>query len=214
VVPARAPSRQQGTLLLADISGYTGFLQGVDDAHQELLDLAEPPIAYVVMSTLLDSIVGALAPRFRLAKLEGDAVFASAPDGTVDAVGLLQAIDDCYAAFRGRLETAGETWSCTCASCSRIGELDLKFIVHHGRWVAQSIGGGEELLGPDVNLVHRLLKNHAQAIVGPRPYALLTEATVTALAIPTAGMVEGDEAYDGMPPVRAYVRPLPARAAA
>jgi hypothetical protein len=30
-------SRRSGALLLADISGYTGFLQGVADAHRDLI---------------------------------------------------------------------------------------------------------------------------------------------------------------------------------
>lgn len=30
------PSRQRGALLLADISGYTGFLEGIAAAHAEL----------------------------------------------------------------------------------------------------------------------------------------------------------------------------------
>ena len=34
--PVTAASRRQGALLLADISGYTGFLQRVADAHRAL----------------------------------------------------------------------------------------------------------------------------------------------------------------------------------
>jgi hypothetical protein len=66
--------------------------------------------------------------------------------------------------------------------------------------VAQPIAGHEELLGPDVNLAHRLLKNHARDLVGPLPYALLTDALTRALEIPTAGMTAGEEAYDGGAP--------------
>ena len=36
--------------------------------------------------------------------------------------------------------------------------LDLKFIVHAGAFVVQSIAGGHELVGPDVGMAHRLLK--------------------------------------------------------
>lgn len=68
-----------------------------------------------------------------------------------------------------------------------------------GHCVAQSIAGHEELLGPDVNLVHRLLKNHARELVGRVPYALVTDAATASLEIPTDEMVAGNEAYDDMP---------------
>ena len=208
VGPAPSLERRQGALLLADISGYTGFLQGVDEAHQELADADEPPIAYVVMSSLLDTIVGALEPTFQLAKLEGDAVFATAIDTALDADDLLGRIEGTYRAFREQLGSAEANWICQCRACVRVKELDLKFIVHHGRWIRQSIGGRAELAGPDVNLVHRLLKNHARDVVGAAPYVLLTQSVIDARAIPTDGMAEGEETYEDVPPVHVHIRPL------
>jgi hypothetical protein len=192
--------------MLADISGYTSFLQGVDDAHQEFADMDAPPMAYVVMSSLLDTISGAIGPAFRVAKFEGDAVFATAGEGEVQGAGLLEIVDRCYARFREDLWRAGQEWICTCSACARVGALDLKFIVHHGRWIAQTIGGNRELLGPDVNLVHRLLKNSAQKLVGPVPYVLLTQQVVDALSIPSDDMPESTEEIEGMSPVRVHVR--------
>jgi hypothetical protein len=208
VGPGPSLERRQGALLLADISGYTGFLQGVDEAHQELADADEPPIAYVVMSSLLDTIVGALEPMFQLAKLEGDAVFATAVDAALDGDDLLDHIDGIYRAFREQLGSAEANWICQCSACVRVKELDLKFIVHHGRWISQSIGGQAEVAGPDVNLVHRLLKNHARDVVGAAPYVLLTQAVIDARAIPTAGMADGEESYEDVPAVRVHVRRL------
>ena len=54
-----APSAASGQLLLADISGYTSFLQSVALAHKDdaFADGAVPP-AYAVLSNLLDGIVG------------------------------------------------------------------------------------------------------------------------------------------------------------
>ncbi len=203
--PATQASRRQGALLLADISGYTHFLQSVADAHRALIvDAPEPPAAYAVMSSLLDGIVAAVRPYFRLAKFEGDAVFAVADDEALDGQGLLDTLQRCYMAFRNRLTSVGSEWTCTCNACVTINSLDLKFIAHHGTYVAQPIGGHEELLGPDVNLAHRLLKNHARDLVGAVPYALITDAAAQALSISTDGMVDGEEAYDGAPPVRVH----------
>ena len=198
-------SRGRGALLLADISGYTAFLQGVADAHQALIvDADEPPPAYAVLSRLLDTIVAAL-PAYRLVKLEGDAVFAVATDGAPCGADVLEGLRACYGAFRDALATAGVTWTCTCDACSRMGSLDLKFIVHHGGYVVQAIAGHQELLGPDVNLVHRLLKNHARDVVGPVPYALLTDAAIAAMDVPAEGVVALEERYDDTPPVGVHV---------
>jgi class 3 adenylate cyclase len=201
-------SRRAGTLLLADISGYTGFLGDVTAAHLEIVDTAEPPAAYSVMSHLLDTIVDAIAPGFELTKVEGDAVFAvSAADAPIGAA-LVAAIHAWYDAFRAGLEQAKSEWHCTCNACVRISDLDLKFILHRGTWIAQAIAGHEELLGPDVNLVHRLLKNHAREMIGLRPYALFTASAADQLAVPPDGFVEGLEEIDGMGPVEVRVLAL------
>ena len=207
-VPFTSGSRQRGALLLADITGYTAFLQGVAEAHHALIvDADEPPAAYAMLSHLLDTMVASIAPTFRLAKFEGDAIFAVAVEDLPAGPDVLECLRACYASFRERLAAAGTDWTCTCDACY-LGGLDLKFVLHHGDYVAQSIAGREELLGPDVNIVHRLLKNHAREAVGPRPYALVTDVAAGALGIPTAGMVAAEETYDDTPPIPVHILAL------
>jgi class 3 adenylate cyclase len=181
----------------------------VADAHRAIIvDADEPPAAYGVMSHLLDTIVGAIGPTFRLAKLEGDAVFAVAGDPVPHGPAFVDEVRSWYRAFEDGLAMARETWACTCEACIRIGDLDLKFIVHQGTWIAQTIVGQEELLGPDVNVAHRLLKNHARELVGTRAYALFSVAAVDALEIPPAGLVATTERYDDPLVVEARVLAL------
>jgi hypothetical protein len=204
-------TRSSGALLLADISGYTGFLQGVADAHHALvIEAEEPPAAYALMSSLLDRIVTELEPHFRLAKFEGDAVFATSVDGDASVRGadLLGCLRACHAGFEERLAEASSIWTCRCDSCSRVGTLGLKFVLHHGTFVVQRIAGSEELLGPDVNTVHRLLKNHAYDLIGARPYALITDAAMEALDVPPDGMTAISETYDQIPTISARLLPL------
>ena len=206
--PAPLATRHTGPLLLADISGYTSFLSGVADAHQAIIvDTPEPPMAYTVLSHLLDTIVSSIGPGLRLAKFEGDAVFAVADEGSLDGADVLALLRSCYESFRGELNLAGSHWTCSCAACALVGDLDLKFVLHHGSYIAQPIAGHEELLGPDVNVAHRLLKNHVRDAVGPVAYALITERAVDALGVPTEGMVQASESYDGVGtvPVRIMV---------
>jgi hypothetical protein len=201
--PTAGPSRREGTLLLADISGYTSFLHGVADAHRAIvIEADEPPAAYALISSLLDAMVEKVEPRFHLVKLEGDALFAVAePSADLRGPAVLECLRACHAEFTRMLAGAHEQWTCTCSACARIDELGLKFVLHHGSYVVQRIVGREELAGPDVIVVHRLLKNHARDHVGDRAYALLSDATLATLDIPADGMLAAVEAYEDMPPV-------------
>jgi hypothetical protein len=209
-----AATLNHGTLLLADISGYTAFLQAVGGAHgQEMAEGGAIPAAYPMMTTLLDGIVERLVPPFTLSKTEGDAVFAFAPDVDLQLRGqdVLGCIDVCYRAFRDRLEAMDAALSCRCSACETGIELDLKFVLHSGDYVEQPIAGRRELLGPDVNTVHRLLKNEARKLIGGGAYALLTEAATTHLEIPVAAAAALTERYDHFPPIDAFVFAVPGR---
>ena len=87
-------------LLLADISGYTGFMSGVEEEHG--LDFSGGiPAAYPILADLLDSVVEGVSPDLALVKLEGDAVFAAAPAAGLDGQGdrVLETIHGTYRAF-------------------------------------------------------------------------------------------------------------------
>ncbi len=206
---AFAPSsRQRGALLLADISGYTGFLQGIARAHEELVaDPDQPPPVYSLLSGLLDTMATVLAPSFNVMKFEGDAIFAVAPDGpgSVHGASVLACLRTCYAAFAERLAKGRSELTCGCNACALVNGLDLKFVLHHGDYVVQRIIGREEVAGPAVIAAHRLLKNHARDVVGMHPYALLTDAALAALAVPDAEMAALTETYEGLPPIPARV---------
>ncbi|HEY6058464.1 MAG TPA: hypothetical protein VIV06_10550, partial [Candidatus Limnocylindrales bacterium] len=74
---ASDPPAGERYLLLADISGYTGFMAGVEQAHGVDFS-AGIPAAYSVLGDLLDAVIEGAEPDFALVKLEGDAVFAVA----------------------------------------------------------------------------------------------------------------------------------------
>jgi hypothetical protein len=201
-------SAGEGPLLLADISGYTSFLQAVATAHQDdaFADGAVPE-AYRMMSNLLNGIVTSIVPPFTLSKLEGDAVFAFARIGPdvprADAV--LDFVRRCHADFGTRLAQVGELWTCSCDACSRANTLDLKFILHAGRFVEQEIAGSRELSGPEVVMAHRLLKNHGAEVVGHGSYALLSAAAVSQLDVPIYTAVPATETYEHYQPIEVYI---------
>jgi len=189
-------------LVLADISGYTSYLAGVELDH-----------AQDILADLTDVVVRALRPTFRLAKLEGDAAFVYVVTETIDGSALQDTIEHCYVAFRRRLRDIGQASQCDCNACTLIPRLDLKFVVHHGPIARQRMAGRVELVGRDVIVVHRLLKNTVQVTLGVDAYALYTADCVRAMGLAdpaAAGLVEHRETYDVVGEVTGWVRDLEA----
>jgi hypothetical protein len=202
----------RGTLLLADISGYTAFLQAVAGAHAA--DMAAGtfvPKAYPLLTSLLDGIVERIAPPFVLSKLEGDAVFAFAAEGELGIRGqaVVDCLTDCYEAYRSRLDEASEVMTCTCEACLSIGGLELKFVLHHGEYIVQTVAGHQELLGPDVTISHLLLKNHVADLIGRSAYALVTESAAAHLDVPLEPALPITEQYEHYALVQGSVLTLP-----
>src|SRR3954447_21680580 len=160
---------QPACFLIADISGYTRYLTGVELDH-----------AQDILADLMGAVVSALRPTFRLAKLEGDAAFVYAPLERLGGSPPLEVVARCYFGFRRRRRDVRQATSCECNACSRIPDLDLKFVVHHGLAITQKVAGRVELLGSDVVVVHRLLKNDVVEGLGIDAYALLSQACVDA----------------------------------
>ena len=100
---------------------------------------------------------------------------------------LLDLIRATHAEFAAGRDEAARLTTCTCGACTRAGSLDLKFVVHAGKYVLQDIAGSRELTGLDVVLAHRLLKNHAAEAVGTGAYLLVTDAAARTLDVPIEG---------------------------
>src|SRR5437762_2492918 len=98
-------------------------------------------------------------------------------------------------------------------TCFLIADLDLKFVVHHGSAIHHKVAGRQELVGPDVIVVHRLLKNDVVETAGIKAYALISQACIDASDIDPAalGMVAHNETYDRIGDVPAWVDDLERR---
>ena len=161
----------RGVLLIADVSGYTRYLGGVELDH-----------AQDILADLLGAVVASTGVM-RVAKLEGDAVFCHAPAGELDGAAIVDTIESCYFAFTRRLRTIAHLTTCACDACRKLDGLDLKFVVHFGQYATHVVADREELIGYDVILVHRLLKNRIADASGTRGYALFTTPAIAELGL-------------------------------
>ncbi len=192
---------QHGYLVLADISGYTSFLAKTELEH-----------AHEILTELLNLIVTEFSSMLTFSKFEGDCVFSYVSESKLSrGETLLELVEATYMAFRDLLQTCARRTTCTCNACRAIPTLDLKFMVHYGDYILQELVTGKELVGSDVNLVHRLLKNHITEGTGWRAYALFTEKALEHMCVQPEDMHRQIEAYEHLGDVPTLTLDLHAR---
>ena len=185
---------QHGYFVIADISGYTSFVAKTELEH-----------SHEILAELLELLCEKFKALMTISKLEGDAVFAySAESVFVRGDTLLEFMESVYVAFRDRQISMRRKTTCTCAACRNIPALDLKFIAHHGDFIIQTIANVRELVGSDVNLIHRLSKNHVSEATGWRAYVMLTEKCLDHLNLILENTHLQMEEYEHLGKVKTY----------
>lgn len=192
---------QTGYLILADISGYTSFVAQTEIEHADM-----------ALSFLLETIIEKLSSLLTISKLEGDAVFAYVEESRLEeAQSLLELIDQTYVAFRDKALNLYAHATCPCRACQALPTLDLKFMVHHGEFIVQQVAGIQDLMGTDVNLIHRLLKNRVSESTGWKGYALITNQGLERMQADKTAFVQQTESYEHLGKVETYVMDMHAR---
>ena len=186
--------KQTGYLMLADISGYTSYVAQTEIEHADM-----------ALSYLLETLVEKLSSLLTISRLEGDAVFAYLEESKLDeAKSLLELIDQTYLAFREKALELYAGATCPCRACKALPTLDLKFIVHRGDYLIQQVAGGNHLLGTDVNLLHRLAKNHVFESTGWKGYALFTDPVLERTQSDKDKFFKQTESYEHLGEVEVY----------
>jgi hypothetical protein len=183
---------RRALLLIADIGGYTEYMQ----FHRSILGHAE-----ATTTRLLEKVVDA-ASGFDLIEVEGDAAFLSREadplDGPATLAAITQAAVAMHRAFHMQRRLV-ELNMCPCGSCTQTSELKLKFVAHVGEVATQTIKRRRKLIGMDVILVHRLLKNTV-----PVPEYVLVSEDLYGTSPPEHPMQEIAQDLEGIGPVRTY----------
>jgi len=179
-------STQQGFLILADITGFTPFMADTELEHSS-----------EILNEILRGVLSSLTPRFTLAEVEGDAVFAYAPAERIPrGEVIIDMVASSYCAFRDRKSILQRFQTCNCKACQMAPLLDLKFIVHFGEFILNNAGGKKKPLGTSVNVAHRLLKNSVSETTGWKAYMLFTKDFVNASGIQAMKLQQLTEQYD------------------
>jgi hypothetical protein len=191
---------QQGFLLIADITGYTLYLSKSELEH-----------AQGTLTALLELLIEQTRPPLVISRLAGDAVISYAlRDNFLQGQTFVEMIENTYVAFRKALERLALNNTCECSACANVSALDLKFFVHYGTFGVQRLSAHDELVGSDVNLIHRLLKNRVIEKTRARAYALYSDVAIRQLAIEdiSATMMPHTEEYEHLGEVKTWVQDM------
>lgn len=192
-----AMQMQNAVIVLADISGYTRFmnLHGMALAHAES-----------IITELLDSIIDHTGHPLTLNKLEGDAVlfYALAEANPQDvAESALQQVNGFFHAFDTRKKEIGVDALCNCGACTEVVHLRIKAVLNFGSVVVRRVRQFEEISGTSVIIAHRLLKNS----VPLHEYVLLAESFEQILGSALPGGTSITEQCEGIGAVNATYYP-------
>jgi uncharacterized protein YndB with AHSA1/START domain len=200
-VTAHSKSKtHQGFLLIADITGYSKYLSETELIHsQETLT--------AILRLLVDNTQFPLI----ISRLEGDAVISyGLQENFFLGQTFIEMIEKLYVTFRKAIDRLVLNNTCRCKACANISNLDLKFIVHQGVFGFQQINDHQELVGNDINLVHKLLKNSVKELYDLKGYALYTEKVIQHLGLEAIAdsMIQHIEMVEYLGDVTVYIQDL------
>jgi len=146
-----------------------------------------------------------------ISRLAGDAVISyGLRDHFFQGQTFVELIEDTYVAFRRAIDLMVVNTTCECNACRNIVSLDLKFFVHYSSFALQKLGVHEEMVGTDVNAIHRLLKNTVTEKTGFRAYALYSDAAIRQLGLEDicTSMTPHEETYEHVGTVPVWVQDM------
>lgn len=150
-----------GYIAMADISGYTTFVAATELEHSR-----------EILSELLEVTSRALEEHLTPVRLQGDAIICVSTEDDI-----VPCLESAFVAFHRRARAMVAATTCPCAACQSVPSLTLKFVAHRGTFSNVEVRGTRDLVGADVNIAFRLLKNH----VPSHEYLLVTRAVLERL---------------------------------
>ena len=191
---------ENGFIVIADITGYTAYLSDSELEH-----------AHEILESLINTILKEVKAPLVISRTEGDAVISYSLGNTfIMGQTLVEMLEQIYCAFHTELEHSDRNTTCPCTACQKMHDLDLKFVTHYGEFALQKLGNMTEMVGSDVNLAHRLLKNDIPQKTGIQAYAYFTQAAIDALNLNemTSLMQESSQSYEYLGEVQGWVYDL------
>lgn len=154
----------QALIFIPDISGYTKFITETETKH-----------AKHIITELLEVIIKADKLKMQISEIEGDAVLFFRMGDPPKLDDLISQAKKMFVDFHTHLKIIQRDNVCQCGACRSAINLTLKFVSHYGTLEEITIQNFSKIMGSDVILAHRLLKNS----IDDDEYLLITEDYLT-----------------------------------
>lgn len=148
------------TLFLADISGFTEFVNETEIIHGQ-----------EIIIDLLETIIDKNKLSMKIYEIDGDAVIFVDKETEYSPIQFTENAKQIFAGFKSRINKIDNTRNCRCGACRNIRNLSLKFIVHRSFLSEIKIKNFEKMYGLGLIVAHLLLKND----LGKKEYILFTD---------------------------------------
>jgi hypothetical protein len=139
---------KSGLLFIPDISGFTHFVNSVELRHSQH-----------IIRELLEIIIDANEMELNVSEVEGDAILFYKLGDSPDLDITYRQVEKMFVAFHKHLQWYESQRTCSCNACIDAIHLSLKVITHYGEFTEYRIKHFLQLIGKDVIIAHRLLKN-------------------------------------------------------
>ncbi|QEK51824.1 DUF2652 domain-containing protein [Pedobacter aquae] len=136
---------------IPDITGFTKFMMS---ANQDF--------AHEVIPNILQTIIKTNILELNVAEIEGDAIFFYKTGRLPSVQKVARQCKAIYDAFNNFIASYKEIDIQNYEKYLANNQLGIKIIIHHGKISISNIEGHIKLMGEDVILVHKLLKNSVQ----------------------------------------------------
>ena len=141
---------QNPTLIfIPDISGFTDFVNNTAIEHSQH-----------IISELLEIIINSNNLNFTISEIEGDAVLFYKKSVIPDFDEIFKQAQEMFLRFHAHIQEIEKANVCQCGACKSASNLSLKFVTHLGDIKEVSVKQFNKLIGSDLILAHRLLKNN------------------------------------------------------
>ncbi len=151
IIPKKNSMKAQPTLIcIPDISGFTQFMSDID------FELTSK-----VIPSLLNNIIYSNEIGLKVSEIEGDAVLFFRPGELPPFKELVRQCQFFYTEFYKQLTFLRKKYSDSDGASKIPKILGLKIILHYGQEVGlMSVGKNIKLIGEDVIVAHKFLKNN------------------------------------------------------
>lgn len=155
-----ADDTQPALIFIPDISGFTKFVNeaGIQQSRTLIADLLE----IIIEANILD---------MKLSEIQGDAVLFYRPGPPPSVQEVINQCKQIFLDFQNYLRIVERDRGSSLSESLSGSKLTLKVVVHYGRLSVTLIRNHVKLMGKDVIIAHRLLKNN----IDSDEYVLLSE---------------------------------------